>query len=308
MLPVSPVVQTFPTTRRYLIGVSGGRDSVVLLHLLSSLGYRKLIVCHLNHRLRGRSSNADARFVERLSAKYEYPCIIGNVEVAERAEQNKESIETAARNARYEFFKKIARQKRCDTIFLAHHADDQVETFLFNLFRGAGSAGLGSMRVETRHGSLRVVRPMLGVWRSEIDAYVEAHRLKFREDATNTDTAHQRNRMRHQILPLLETHFGREIRKSVWRSAEILSAENEWLESLIEPPGNELSVPELRKMPVAKQRRLIFTWLKTRAVPNAGFSEVERVRSLLEAADAPAKVNLPGDRHARRRAKKIFLE
>jgi tRNA(Ile)-lysidine synthase len=193
-------------------------------------------------------------------------------------------------------------------IFLAHHADDQVETFLFNLFRGAGSAGLGSMRVETRHGSLRVVRPMLGVWRSEINAYADAHRLKFREDATNTDKAHQRNRMRHEIIPMLEKKFGREIRKSVWRSAEILSAENDWLESLTEPPTRELPVPELRKMPVARQRRLILSWLKKMGVPDAGYREVELVRSLAAGNTTPAKINLPGGLHARRHAKKIFLE
>ena len=305
---MSPVVKIYPPTRRYLIGVSGGRDSVALLHLLAGLGYRKLIVCHLNHRLRGRSSDADARFVERLAAKFGFPCATGREEVAARAEKNRESIETAARNARHDFFKRVAREKKCASIFLAHHADDQVETFLFNLFRGAGSAGLGSMRVETRHGSLRVIRPMLGVWRSEIDAYAAAHRLKFREDASNTDPAHQRNRMRHQIIPMLEKEFGREIRKSVWRSADILSAENEWLESLVEPTPRELPVPELRKLPVAAQRRLILSWLKKLKVPNAGFREVERVRDLAAGDGSPAKINLPGDLHARRRAKKIFIE
>ena len=301
------MIQNLSPNRRHLIGVSGGRDSVVLLHTLADLGFRKLIVCHLNHQLRGRSSAADARFVERLAARYSFPCIIATENVGARANEKGESIETAARNARYEFFQRIASQKRCDTLFLAHHADDQAETFLFNLFRGAGSAGLGAMRVETRHGPLRVIRPMLGVWRAEIDACVKACGLKFREDATNTDTQHHRNRMRHQILPLLEQYFGREIRAALCRSAEILSAENDWMESLVEAPGAELSVVELREMPVARQRRLILAWLKIHQIQNAGFAEVERVRSLLDEREAPAKVNLPGDRHARRRAKKLFM-
>ena len=301
------MLQNLSPNRRHLIGVSGGRDSVVLLHSLADLGYRKLIVCHLNHQLRGRSSTADARFVERLAAQYSFPSVIATENVAVRARENGESIETAARNARYEFFHRIAREKRCHTLFLAHHADDQAETFLFNLFRGAGSAGLGAMRGETRHGSLRVIRPMLGIWREEIDACVKASGLKFREDATNTDTQHHRNRMRHQILPLLEEYFGREIKPALCRSAEILSAENEWMESLIEQPCAELSVTELRPMPVARQRRLILAWLKTHLIQNAGFAEVERVRSLLNEEGAPAKINLPGNRHARRRAKKLFL-
>ena len=298
----------FTIKRHSLIGVSGGRDSVVLLDLLAKLGYKKLIVCHLNHGLRGRSSDADARFVEQLAASYEFPSMIGNENVASRAKENGESIETAARNARYEFFQQIARQKRCDSIFLAHHADDQVETFLFNLFRGAGTAGLGGMRPESKQDALRVLRPMLGIWRPEIDAYIAEHRLKFREDATNTDTHYHRNRMRHEILPFLENQFGREIRSSVWRSAEILSSENEWLESLIPPPSVELFVPELRSMPIAQQRRLILAWLREMKISGIGFYEVERVRSLLDDEGAPAKVNLPGNRHVRRRAKKIFLE
>lgn len=305
---MTPVVQKFPINRRHLIGVSGGRDSVVLLHLLAGLGYRKLTVCHLNHGLRGRGSDADARFVERLAAKYGFPCVTGHENVAARAEENRESIETAARNARYEFFQKTARRKKCDTIFLAHHADDQVETFLFNLFRGAGSAGLGSMRVESMHGSLHVIRPMLGVWRSQIDAYIVACRLKYREDATNADTVHHRNRMRHQILPLLEKYFGREIRKAIARSADILSAENDWIESLTGEPENELSVPALRKMPVAQQRRLIFAWLKKMEIPDTGFREVESVRALATDPASPAKINLPGNRHARRHAKVLFIE
>jgi tRNA(Ile)-lysidine synthase len=302
------VAKKYPPGRRYLIGVSGGRDSVALLDILAALGFRKLIVCHLNHRLRGRSSDADARFVGRLAERYGYQCVTGREEVAARTEQNGESIETAARNARHDFFKKIAREKKCGVIFLAHHADDQVETFLFNLFRGAGGAGLGSMRVETRHGALRVVRPMLGVWRSGIDAYVKARGLKFREDATNADPAHLRNRMRHRILPLLEKHFGRGIRMSAWRSADILAAENEWLESLTGAPEETLAVPELRRMPVARQRRLILAWLKKMKVADAGYREVELVRSLADIENAPAKINLPGGLHARRRAKMIFIE
>ena len=124
-------IQNCSPDRRYLIGVSGGRDSVVLLDQLVHLGFKKLIICHLNHGLRGRSSDADARFVERLAVKYKIPVIIGFEKVGERAEKNGESIETAARNARYEFFQKVARQKRVDSIFLAHHADDQVETCFF---------------------------------------------------------------------------------------------------------------------------------------------------------------------------------
>ncbi len=297
-----------PPTRSYLVGVSGGRDSVVLLHLLANLGYRKLVVCHLDHRLRGRASAADARFVERLALRLGFPAVIERTDVSRMGVERGMSIETAARAARHEFFARVASGKRCHTIFLAHHADDQVETFLFNLFRGAGASGLGAMRGETQLGALRIVRPLLGVWRAEIDAFAERHGLKFREDATNTQPAHSRNRMRHQLIPAIEKIFGREIKQAVWRSAEILAAEDEWIRGLISTDTDELSVRQLREMPVAMQRRIVQSWLKRLRVPDAGFREVESVRALLPASATKAKVNLPAGLHARRRAGKLFVE
>src|SRR5947208_4116357 len=140
------IERDFPASARYLIGVSGGRDSVALLHWLVDLGYEKLIVCHLNHQLRGQSSDADARFVEKLAGKYQVDFELGAANVRALAKKKKMSIETAAREARYSFFAKVAKGQRRGTIFLAHHADDLVETFLLNLFRGAGLTGLTAMR------------------------------------------------------------------------------------------------------------------------------------------------------------------
>ena len=136
------LLRTFPLDGRYLIGVSGGRDSVALVHWLVNLGYKKLIVCHLNHQLRGRSSLADARFVEKIARNYRAEFELESANVRAFATKQKMSIETAARESRYKFFAESRKRRRCHTIFLAHHADDLVETFLINLFRGAGSAGL----------------------------------------------------------------------------------------------------------------------------------------------------------------------
>lgn len=298
----------FSPRRRYLVGVSGGRDSIVLLHLLHRLGYRNLIVCHLDHTLRGRASRADAQFVRKLACRLDLPFVMEQLDVAAAAREKSQSIESAAREVRYDFFTRTARTNRCSAILLAHHADDQVETCLFNLFRGAGSAGLGAMRVESHRGSLHIVRPLLAVWRSEIDEYINAHRLKFREDATNRDLSNSRNRMRQQIIPMLEQHFGRELKKSVRRTAEILSAENEWISGMIEVGADELSVPDLRVMPEARQRRTIHAWLKRMKVRDIGFDAIEAVRGLLSEKTKHAKINLPGARHVRRRNKKLFLE
>src|SRR4029453_17902678 len=248
----------FPPDARYLVGVSGGRDSVVLLHWLTDLGYKRLIVCHLNHQLRGRVSQADGRFVEKLAAKCHVDCELGSANVLTLAKKKKVSIETAAREARYSFFASAANKRRCHTIFIAHHADDLVETFLINLFRGAGTTGLSGMReISMRRISdvdLTIVRPLLGVWREEIDVYVNDHRLKFREDASNKNLAPLRNRIRRAVIPYLEKTLGRNIRQNIWRTAVIAAEEENWIEGqLPNAMGIDLSVKELRKRPLAFQ-------------------------------------------------------
>ncbi len=332
----SRVTRDFPPDAPSLIGVSGGRDSVALLHWLISLGYERLIVCHLNHRLRGPSGDADARFVNRLLKRYNEQALglprtrtgkrrprpitdggiefeLGSADIRALGKRQKMSIETAAREARYAFFAETARRRNCRTIFVAHHADDLVETFLINLFRGAGTAGLAAMReISTRRidgVDLTIVRPFLCVWRKEIDDYVTEHRLKFREDATNKNLTPLRNRIRHRIIPYLEKMLGRNIRQNIWRTAMIAADEEKWIESeLRDSTHADLSVVKLRALPIALQRRALLKWLRAQNIVNVGFDAIERVRSLAERETRIAKVNLPENRHARRRAGKIFLE
>jgi tRNA(Ile)-lysidine synthase len=332
--------RSFPLDARYLIGVSAGRDSVALLHWLISLGYKDLTVCHLNHRLRGRSSDIDAQFVRRLVERYNQELVgqalgvpgartgkrtarratacriefeVASANIRALGKKQKMSVETAAREARYAFFAKTARRRNCRTIFVAHHADDLVETFLINLFRGAGSTGLAAMReISTRRiddVDLTIVRPFLCVWRKEIDSYVHKRRLKFREDATNKNLNPLRNRIRHHVIPYLEQTLGRNIRQNIWRTAIIAAEEEKWIDSEVPDSANTvLSLPKLRALPIALQRRAIFKWLRAQNISNVGFDAVERVRSLADREPRTAKVNLPRDRHARRRAGKIFLE
>ena len=288
-----------------LIGVSGGRDSVALLHALVARGHR-LIVCHLDHALRAESRE-EARFVSELAERLGCECVVRRENIAARAKRTRRSIETAAREARYAFFAKVARERGVRRLLLAHHADDQVETFLFNLLRGSGATGLGAMRPITLRDGIEIVRPMLAVWREKIDRYIAAHGIEFREDASNADPHHTRNRLRHEVLPMLAKAFGRDVRAALWRSCEILREEDTLLAaspSLALATVRELPVKDLRALPLALQRRVIHTWLAAQGI--AGFDEVERVRSLLEGRTA--KVNLPGGKHARRRAGRLFVE
>lgn len=296
--------------KRYLVGVSGGRDSVALLHVLLRLGYKKLVVCHLDHGLRGKMGSADAAFVRRLCQRHGLDCETERVSVDALASRERLSIESAARKARYDFFCRTARRRRCHTLLLAHHANDQVETFLFNLFRGTGSAGLAGMRPVTEREGLQIVRPLLGVWRKEIDAFVHENKIRFREDHTNSELKHSRNRLRNQSIPLLERQFGREIAAAIWRACEVLGVENDFLQSLVPAAlveGPELSLKQLRNFHAALQRRILGQWLRHAGIGNVGFRDIESVRSMLT-ADGPAKVNLPGNRFARRRAGRIFIQ
>jgi tRNA(Ile)-lysidine synthase len=309
-MSASPLLEAIARTgEQHLIGVSGGRDSIALLHMLLQCNCRGLIVAHLDHALRS-GSGAEARFVAQLAKQSGLEVVIEREKVGARARRGKQSIESAAREARYEFFARVAKARGCRRVLLAHHADDQVETFLFNLFRGAGARGLAAMRPEitrtVKGVELTILRPLLSTWRAEIDAYVARHELDFREDPSNADPKHTRNRLRHELLPMLEAIFGRDVRRSIWRTTEVLAAEDELLAAQTPVAAPEPAVAPLRLLALAMQRRVLHGWLKGRGVADVGFEEVERVRALL--SGQTAKTNLPGSKHARRRAMKLIVE
>lgn len=299
-----------PNDKQYLVGVSGGRDSVALLHWLLERGYRRLIICHFEHGLRGRTSKADANFVRRLALRHGLNFELDTGEVRTLARKRRQSLETVAREERLKFFQRVARRRRCSTLVVAHHADDQVETFLLNLFRGAGGRGLGAMRPRSSIGSLVIVRPFLGVWRTEIDSYVQTHNLQFREDTSNAALTARRNRIRHKVVPWLEKQFDRNIRSTIWRAATILCEEEEFLASLM-PVGltanEKMPVEALRGLNPSLQRRLILAWLRHHRLSELGFDVVEQARGLL-LFDAPARINLANGLYLRRRGGQLFLE
>ena len=314
--PLSTVAipDAFSPDDPHLVAVSGGRDSIALLHRLTTHGFKNLIAVHLDHRLRAESGE-DAAFAKKFAASLGIQCVTDTADITALAKNHRLSIETAARRARHEFFARIAIGRECPRIFLAHHADDQVETFLHNLLRGAGPSGLcGMSNVSTLEirsakfsAALQIARPLLGTWREEIDAYIAQHKLPYREDASNADPRFTRNRLRHAAIPALTAALGRDVRAALLRTTELLRAEDEFLsvQPELRSTHDMLEVPSLRAMPVALQRRLIHLWLQRHAIASVGFAEVESVRSLL--GSRGAKVNLPGGLCARRREKRIFI-
>ena len=300
-------MKNHPRGQAYLVGVSGGRDSMALLHALKRLGFQKVIVCHLDHGLRGKLSRADARFVSQQAALLGFDVESARARTGDFAEAAGRSIETAARDLRRAFFLECSRRRRCRRLLLAHHADDQVETCLFNFLRGSGAAGLAGMRPESAQNGLRIIRPMLEIPRSEISGFIAANKIAVREDHTNAETGHTRNRIRNLVIPAITNAFGESFRQAVLRASQISRIEDDWMESQTPEVGQTLSCAALRSMPDALRSRTVLRWLRQCGVPEPGFSETRRVLSLLDAAVGPAKVSLPGNLHARRRAGEIFL-
>jgi tRNA(Ile)-lysidine synthase len=306
---VKAATATYSRQERHLVGVSGGLDSRVLLHVLPMIGFRNLVVCHLNHNLRGAESLEDSKFVYRLARRLGLPVQMDSA--AELAETG--SLEAVAREARLQFFAQAADNFSTSSLFLAHHADDQVETFLFNLFRGTGSLDNAAIKSEsqvtvgTRH--LLIRRPLLQVWKDEIYEFAAAFRLKFREDSTNASRQMVRNRLRHDLIPEIEKLMGRPVKRALLRTIELAANEGELLRSLVPEmeSQSELDARELRKFPVAIQRRVIHGWLRQHNIKDCGFDEIEAVRSLLNSLEI-AKINLPRGVFCRRRAGRLFLQ
>lgn len=307
-------------SRRYLIGVSGGRDSVALLHCFHALGFRKLIVCHVNHRLRGRASSGDAAFVRRIAQRLGYECESTSIDVRRLARDTHTSIETAARSARHEFFADIARKHRCPRILLAHHADDQAETVLMRILRGTSISGLVGMKSETtlRVGrtTLTLLRPLLHIRRAEIDAYIAQHRLAYREDATNADPTPSRNQVRHALLPQLSTLVGRDIAPMLTRLASTAERDDALLQSLtldliasaslLDPDGSLVLAPALRAAHPALQHRVLHHWLKSLSIPNLDHDLLAAAVSLITNLE-PARINLPQGLQLRRKAGRLRI-
>ncbi|BDS08533.1 hypothetical protein NT6N_35730 [Oceaniferula spumae] len=313
-LPLHSEFLALSQRRRYLLAISGGRDSVALLHALFDHGYSNLVLCHLNHALRGAESGKDAAFVRRLAKKFGLPCEIKRVDVGKIAVQKGESIELAARNARHEFFAECAKSYRCPRVLLAHHADDQAETIMFNLLRG--SSGLKGMQLRSEHRvegrKLEFIRPLLETPRNEIDAYLASSGIRYREDASNAEAFAVRNRLRNEALPLLTEIMGRDIRPALVRAASISSANdqacNEILLSMeLEDKQGRLFLPKLLKLPPALLNMAVHDYLKKHAVPQISSDVLARCVNLLEDG-AAAKTNLPGGRFFRRKEKRLFID
>ncbi|MCK5358186.1 MAG: tRNA lysidine(34) synthetase TilS, partial [Elusimicrobiales bacterium] len=195
-----------------LLAISGGPDSIMMLDFFAKHSKKRninLCICHINHMLRGKSSDMDEAFVKKLGQKYDIETFNKKIDVQLLAKKKKISIEHAARLARYNFLIQTAKKKNCSIIATAHHSDDNVETVLLNLIRGTNPKGLLGIPIKrvlwkSGHKKIYAIRPLMAITRGEILAYIKAHKLLSRKDKTNDDEKYTRNWIRKTLLPLIE--------------------------------------------------------------------------------------------------------
>jgi tRNA(Ile)-lysidine synthase len=286
---------------RVLAGVSGGADSVCMTLALKELGY-EVAIAHLNHRLRGPASDEDeaftATFAQHLGLKYFY----------RRAILSGGNIEAAGRNARKQFFNEILREHGFTKIAVAHTRNDRIETFLLNLFRGAGPAGLSSMTPV----SGITIRPLIETSREEVEAYLNENNQTWRTDATNLDLEFARNRLRHVVIPKLSSEFNPNLVETLGRSIEIIEGEDAWMRTLAEEwlgrNGTKrqdqfvIQVHALEAAPLALIRRVLRSALRAvgSELHDITFDQIEAIRALLDEGKSGKVIEIPGGIEAAR--------
>ena len=263
----SAIVELVSPGDRVLVAVSGGIDSLALLYLLEQfskeLGY-ELFVAHLNHLARGKESDEDARFVGKEADKLSLPFFIEEIDVAREKPHLKTSFQESARILRYRFLEKILLSIKGNKIAVGHTADDQVETVLMNLLRGAGLRGLAGIPKKRGH----VIRPLLGCTRDELKLFLKKRNLPYRTDSSNNEKKYLRNKIRHDLIPFLRT-FNSDISGNLVGLAEIVREDDDWISGktrelysqLVTTPngmrGLCFNISEFQKQPLAMKRRLI---------------------------------------------------
>jgi tRNA(Ile)-lysidine synthase len=302
-----------------LVAVSGGPDSMALLHLLAERAQAwqlRLGIAHLDHGLRPQSAQ-DAEFIRRLAAGLHVSAHIERVDVGELRNRRRLSLEAAGRKARYRFLRETADRHSYRKVALAHHADDNAETLLLNLLRGGGRLGLAGMPPVR---GARWIRPLIDATRADILDYLDRRRLPALADPTNADRRFLRNRIRHELIPLLERDYQPGARALLHRSAEILRDEEDWLQDLIRPlldqavtarrPGRiTLAAEALAGLAPAAQRRVVRAGLRLLRddLRRIAFVHIEEILSLVKRTGDGGPLHLPAGLRVRRRGDGIEM-
>lgn len=291
-----------------LVGFSGGPDSLTLLHVLHRLGFQ-LVAAHLDHSLR-ETSSAEAESVSRLCSTWNIPCIIARLDVKAYASDHRLSIEEAARECRYQFLFEQAHQHQVQAVAIAHTGDDQVETVLMHLLRGAGTAGLKGMTYSEVNSNwsqtIPVWRPMLGIWRDEVLAYCRIFALQPLIDESNADVTFYRNRLRHVLLPELAT-YNPQIKQVLWRMADVMQEDDALMKNLTDQTWQDvtkmvsvdivqLNQEKFNSLALGLKRRILRQAIDhlRPGLRDIGWDVVERALLALSSTQGSGRIDLAG--------------
>ncbi len=298
--------QMFAPGDRVLVGVSGGPDSVALVHALHNLAEAlqiEVFAAHLNHSLRKRESDEDAEFVGTLAENLGLTAVIKKRDIACYALQHKLSAQAAAREVRYRFFAETAKRLKCNKLATGHNANDQAETVLFHFLRGSGLAGLGGIP-PVRDGW--ITRPLIEIPRARIEEYCKENGLKTRLDRSNLKSVYTRNKLRLELIPLLEREYNPNLVETLGRTSEIMRDEENYLEGLTaefwtqtclkeEPDQAIFGLDRFLALPTVWQRRIIRrAWVNLAGTEqNLGFGHLTNAIDLLKTGSTGSGLNLP---------------
>jgi len=285
---------------RVLIGVSGGPDSIALLYLFNHLRKElnlELHIAHLDHSLRS-DSGKDRKFVQDLGGKLGLKVISAKCSVSK---SRRGSLEEVARQARLNFFFKTARSIKAKKIALGHNLDDQAETVLMRILRGAGLYGLSAILPVRRFGNLEIIRPLLWIERKEIESYLRRRNISYRIDSSNLDDIYFRNRIRRKLLPLLEKEYSGNIKRLLSNIAESSALDYEYLQGValieIKKTGKSINLKKFLSLHPAIQRliiRLLISKLKGN-LRRINFTHIREIEDLVRARPVNSIVDLPGN-------------
>lgn len=283
-----------------LIAVSGGADSVAALHALRALDYTGLEIAHFDHQTRDGDSARDAGFVAAAAKSLGLPFHLHSQPVAQEARATGRSFEEYAREVRYKFLLATARRRGCRYLVTGHHADDQAETVLLRLLRGAAPSGLAGIPVARRMGGVAIVRPLLCCTRAQIEQFLCEHKIEYVTDHTNADVHYPRNRIRHELLPLLARDYNPDVSATLTRYAEIQRDEHEYLNAqariwlqAVTRLDDTLDREAFITGPIALQRRAL-AMLARDAWAEASFTRIEGARHFFASGSTGAAFDFGG--------------
>jgi tRNA(Ile)-lysidine synthase len=304
---------------KVLAGVSGGADSIALLHILLKLASEfdlSLGIAHFNHGLRPAESERDAEFVKSVAENLNLPFYNQKVDVKNFSIHHKLSIEEAGRVLRYKFLNETAQKHGFDKIALGHQKEDMAETILINILRGSGSRGISGIPPKRD----MIIRPLININRTGVEFFLQSENIAHITDSSNIDPQFLRNRIRHCLIPLMASEYNAEIVENLNRTAEILRDEQTWLDSMVEPllkrtklPGDNtnfnLSIPELKKMPIAAARRIIRQAVREIKgnLYGIGFKHIDAILDLIYSKNKNSQFDLPGPVGIKRENDKLVI-